>query len=196
MSSIRQKILKYLYPFIVKNAKSGNKGTILKNNSNILPIQSIFNKKISLNNGKEIEVSSFEGKKIIIVNTASNCGFTAQYADLQALFEKHSDKVVVIGFPSNDFKQEVSDDKEISSFCQVNYGVNFPLAKQGVVVSDNEQQSVFKWITHKSENGWCEHQPDWNFSKYIVNESGVLTHYFGPAISPLEKDFLEAIGVS
>lgn len=141
-----------------------------------------------------LNFSDFKGKKVILVNTASNCGYTGQYAELQSLHERMGDTLHIIAFPANDFaNQEKSDDKEIAQFCQLNYGVTFPVAQKGVVVSTTEQQQVFKWLSDKNSNGWNDHAPDWNFSKYIIDEHGVLTHYFGPSISPLEKDFVDAL---
>lgn len=89
--------------------------------------------------------------------------------------------------------QEKSNDSKIAQFCQLNYGVTFPVTQKGVVVKQADQQEVFKWLSDKNLNGWNEHAPDWNFGKYIVDENGVLTHYFGPSISPLEKESLNQL---
>ena len=124
----------------------------------------------------------------------SNCGYTAQYAELQSLHEQFGDALRIIAFPANDFAgQEKGNDNEIASFCQVNYGVTFPIALKGEVLKKAGQQDVFKWLTDKDLNGWNEHAPDWNFGKYIIDEKGILTHYFGPSVSPLDKDFMDAL---
>lgn len=194
MASFRQSVLRYLYPIIVKASKSGKRGIVLKNDQKVAPKESFYEKKAVLNNGTHIDLSSLLGKKVLIVNTASNCGYTGQYAELQTLHEKMGDKLAIIAFPSNDFKeQEKGNDADIASFCQLNYGVTFPLAKKSVVLKNEGQEPVFKWLSSKEANGWCNHYPDWNFSKYIIDEQGMLTHYFGPSVSPLEKDFLEAV---
>lgn len=192
--NFKQKLLRKMYPVIRKLGKKGKNGTILTNDARITPNTSFFDLKIKLNNGKSMDFSTLRGKKTLLVNTASNCGYTGQYSELQSLHEKMSDKLQIIGFPSNDFaEQEKSNDDEIASFCQVNYGVSFPIASKGVVVKDENQQAVFQWLTNKSSNGWNDHVSDWNFSKFLVDEDGILTHYFGPSISPLEEEVMKAI---
>jgi len=194
METFKQKVLRFLYPLIRKTAKSGKNGTVLNNEKNTAPSVSFYQQKATLNNGNPIDFSIYSGKKNLIVNTASNCGYTGQYAELQKLHEKLGDKLAIIAFPANDFaEQEKSNDNEISQFCKVNYGVTFPIAKKGVVIKNKEQQPVFRWLTDSKENGWNDHEPDWNFSKYVIDEKGNLTNYFGPSISPLDKEFLKAI---
>ena len=147
-----------------------------------------------LNNGTELKFDSLKGKKVLLVNTASNCGYTNQYDDLQKLFEQHQNNLIVIGFPANDFKeQEKGSDDEIAQFCRINFGVTFPLAKKDSVKKGHHQQKVFRWLTDKTKNGWNSKQPSWNFTKYLVNEQGVLTHYFDAAISPLGEEVSSAI---
>lgn len=194
METFKQKALRFFYPLIRKAGKSGKNGTLLTNSENIAPKLSFYSLSAILNNGKEIDFSTFSGKKVLLVNTASNCGYTGQYAELQSLHEKFSDKLAMIAFPANDFaEQEKSNDNEIARFCQLNYGVTFPIAKKAVVIKNSEQQAVYKWLTDSNANGWNDHAPDWNFGKYLVNGKGTLTHYFGPSISPLDNDFLNAI---
>ena len=189
-----QKILRKLYPIIRKIGKKGKNGTVFTNNKNIEPIISLYTLQVILNNGKTLNFSELHGKKILLVNTASNCGYTGQYAELQTLYTTYGKSIEIIGFPANDFaEQEKSDDTEIAQFCQRNYGVTFPIALKGVVRNCKGQQSVFQWLCDVNKNGWNNHAPDWNFGKYIINEDGVLTHYFGPSISPLEDIFLQAI---
>ncbi len=192
--TLRQRILRKLYPIIRKLGRDGKHGTILINREGMLPQQSFYDLTTTANNGKTIDFSEFKGKKTVLVNTASNCGYTGQFAELQALHEQYGDRLNILGFPANDFAhQEKSDDNQISQFCQINYGVTFPLARKGVVVKNNQQQPVFQWLTDSSANGWNDHQPDWNFSKFVVNEEGVLTHYFGPSVSPLSDEFLKSL---
>jgi glutathione peroxidase len=166
----------------------------LKNEANIHPPESFYNLSTQLNNGTELKFNSLKGKKVLLVNTASNCGYTNQYDDLQKLFEHHKDNLIVIGFPANDFKeQEKGNDEEIAQFCRINFGVTFPLAKKDTVRKGIHQQKVFQWLTDKTKNGWNNRQPSWNFSKYLVNEEGLLTHYFEAAISPLGEEVSSAI---
>ncbi len=187
MPSFAQTIKKALYPLIMLFTKNTGKGIVLHNVKKLLPHSSFYDLQANLNNGKQILFSQLAGKKVLIVNTASDCGFTGQYAQLQALHKQFESKLTIIGFPANDFKeQEKGDDDTIAQFCQINYGVSFPLIKKSVVVNNPEQHEVFKWLSHEKSNGWLEHQPDWNFSKYLVDEKGVLTDYFGPAVSPLD----------
>ena len=103
-------------------------------------------------------------------------------------------KLLVIGFPANDFKeQEKGTDEEIMQFCKLNYGVTFPLMKKSVVIRSAGQNPVFQWLTDSAKNGWNNKYPSWNFSKYLVNENGILTNYFDPSVSPLGKEIREAI---
>lgn len=192
--TFKQKVLRIMYPIIRKMGKKGKNGTVLINTQKTPPSSSIYDLNVDLNSGKTLSFSEFKGKKMILVNTASNCGYTGQYSELQSLHERFGNTLQIIAFPANDFaEQEKSNDTDIAQFCQLNYGVTFPVAKKGVVVKKDEQQQVFKWLTDKNRNSWNEHAPDWNFSKYIIDENGVLTHYFGPSISPLDEAFVKAL---
>jgi len=184
--TLRQTALKFIYPlWMLFNRLLKKKSTVLKNERNVQPPQSFYNLSVYLNNGKEFRFESLRGKKVLLVNTASDCGYTTQYEALQKLHENFHDKLMVIGFPANDFKkQEKGNDEEIAQFCKINFGVTFPLAKKSSVKKGKGQQEVFQWLTDKSRNGWNNKQPSWNFSKYLVNEQGILTNYFDPAISP------------
>jgi glutathione peroxidase len=186
--TFRQRIMKLFYPLLMFfSKKSGKSAVVLKNEKNKKPVQSIYDLSVPLNNGNELKLKEYAGKKILLVNTASNCGFTDQYDDLQKLYTAYQKDLVVIGFPANDFKeQEKGDDEEIAQFCKLNYGISFPLSKKSVVIKSSEQNPVFRWLSDRNKNGWNDQPPTWNFSKYLVNEEGVLTHYFAPGISPAE----------
>ncbi|MFB9864624.1 glutathione peroxidase [Rufibacter immobilis] len=191
---LRKKIMKWLYPLIMRLSKGTSKGRVLQNEKKASPAQPFYNLSAVLSNGQPLDMGQFKGKKVLLVNTASNCGYTGQYEELQQLHEQHKDQLAIIGFPANDFKeQEKDDDQTISQFCQVNFGVTFPLAKKSVVVKDQNQNPVYRWLTQPNQNGWNGHAPDWNFSKYLLDENGVLTHYFGPAISPLGEEMQQAL---
>jgi glutathione peroxidase len=189
----RQKVLKAAYPVIMwfskltgKNAKelSGNKQ----------PPVSFYTLKGTLNDGTALDFATLKGKKVVLVNTASECGYTDQYEDLQKLSEQYKDKLVILGFPANDFKeQEKGTDVQIAAFCKKNYGVTFPLMQKSIVVKLPQQNSVYQWLTEEAKNGWNNKVPSWNFTKYVVNEQGVLTNYFGPSISPTGSEMLKAI---
>ncbi|WP_345956037.1 glutathione peroxidase [Mucilaginibacter sp. PAMB04168] len=196
MASFKQKIARYLYPLILRLGRKGKNGTILSNEGNVPPKKPFPLEQIIFSNGSKPDLMSYSGKMILVVNTASNCGYTGQYAELQTLHEGFSQKLVILGFPSNDFKeQEKANDQEIAQFCQVNYGVTFPILKKAVVVPHSDQHPVFKWLTSSTLNGWNDHAPDWNFSKYLLDEKGNLIHYFGPSVSPLDDVFINAIGL-
>jgi len=155
---------------------------------------SFYDLSLQLNNGQQLKLESLKGKKVMLVNTASACGYTAQYDDLQRLYDEYRDKLVIIGFPANDFgEQEKGSDEAIAEFCRVNFGVTFPLAKKSTVVAGDNQNEVFQWLTQKDKNGWNTQQPTWNFSKYLVNEKGELTHYFDPAVSPSSPEVIKAV---
>lgn len=189
----RQKILKAVYPAWMWWAKITGKNA-KESSGSAKPAVSFYSLKDTLNNGASFDFSSLKGKKVLLVNTASNCGYTNQYDDLQKLSVNYKDKLVVIGFPANDFKeQEKGTDEEIASFCKLNYGVSFPLMKKSTVIKTPGQNSVFQWLTDSAKNGWNNTPPSWNFSKYLVNEEGVLTNHFESSISPTSDEIIKAI---
>ena len=178
----RQKLLKAVYPVFMW--MQGKKAKVLTNEKTQPPV-SFYSLKATLSNGGEFDFNQLKGKKVLLVNTASNCGYTNQYDDLQKLNEKFQNKLVILGFPANDFKeQEKGNDEEIAQFCKINFGVTFPLMKKSSVIRSADQNEVFKWLTDSVKNGWNRKQPSWNFSKYLINEQGVLTNYFDPSVSP------------
>ena len=192
--TLRQRLLKLVYPLLVMYRRQTGSNQKLNKLQNGDPPVSFYSLSAELNNGQRLSFVKLSGKKVLIVNTASNCGYTAQYSELQKLYEQSKEKLVMIGFPSNDFKeQEKSSDEEIAQFCKLNFGINFPLAKKSVVRKKVQQNGVFKWLTHKELNGWNDKEPSWNFSKYLVNEEGILIHYFDPAVSPLSQEVILAV---
>ena len=186
--TVRQKILKSFYPLIMSTGKSSS--GILSNSNKVIAPVSIYSLKVELIDGDTFNLDSARGKKILIVNTASDCGFTKQYEELEKLYQLHKDSLLIIGFPSNDFKnQEKGSNEQIAEFCKKNYGVSFLLAKKGVVSKHKDQQDVYKWLTDKNANGWNEKAPAWNFSKYLIDEEGNLMQYFPPAVNPMNINF-------
>ena len=187
----RQKVLKAIYPaFMWLTGKKAKQFSNDKAQSSV----SFYSLKPVLNNGTVYDLSQLKGKKVLLVNTASDCGYTNQYDDLQKLYEQQKDKLVILGFPANDFKeQEKGSDEDIAQFCKINFGVTFPLMKKSTVIKGAEQNEVFKWLSNSSLNGWSNKQPSWNFSKYLVNEEGILTNYFDPSISPISDEVISAI---
>ncbi len=152
-----------------------------------------YDLKMNAIDGKEIQFTRYQGKKVLIVNTASECGFTPQYAELQSLQDKYKDKLVVLGFPCNQFGgQESKNETEIVQFCTKNYGVTFQLFEKSDV-KGNSQNEVFKWLTTKELNGWNTEVPSWNFGKYLVDEKGVLVKVFPSNRKPLDQEVLDAV---
>lgn len=193
--TVRQKFLKAIYPLFTGYKKLFNTDSrILSNDKNIRPVESFYDLSVKLNDGRQLQFGELKGKKVLLVNTASDCGFTAQYDALEKLYEQDTHKLTIIGFPANDFKkQEKGTDEEIARFCKQNFNVTFLLATKNSVIRGPRQQEVFQWLTDETKNGWNNKQPSWNFSKYLVNEQGVLVNYFDPAISPLSEEVKRAI---
>ena len=153
--------------------------------------RSIYDFTLETLQGKKLPLKQFEGKPILIVNTASKCGFTPQYKGLQELWaEKKKDGLVVIGMPSNDFgRQEPGNAGEIQDFCQVNYGVDFVMAAKGPV-SGKEAQPLFRWL---ADQGGYFSKPRWNFYKYLIGRDGRLQNWFGSITSPASGKFRRAV---
>jgi len=144
-----------------------------------------YSLKAITNSGEEIEFEKYRGKKVLLVNVASQCGFTPQYAELERLHMQRKD-LVILGFPSNNFgAQEPGSDKEIAEFCNVNYGVTFQLFKKDEVKGNNKQP-VYQWLSDETKNGWNNKEPEWNFYKYLVSENGDLLNVFSSSVSPLD----------
>lgn len=195
--TFRQSLLQKLYPVIMWAGKMGlGKTDIQEKQPAIAPPVSPFTISFANHTGEQVSLASFRGKKIMVVNTASDCGYTGQYAELEQLHQQAGDKLVILAFPANDFKeQESGTDQEIQNFCQVNYGLSFPVMKKTSVVQGNQQAPLFKWLSNPQENGWCQQQPVWNFCKYVINEEGQLTHFFSQKVSPLHESVLKAIAL-
>ena len=191
----RQSILKATYPLIMLKGKlMGNDKEMKVNINHVIPKKSFYSLIAIKNNGDTLSFTTLKGKKVIIVNTASDCGYTGQYDELEKLYQQFGKQIVILGFPANDFKeQEKKSDKEIAEFCKINFGVSFQLMKKTSVIKGESQNEVFKWLSDAQENGWCNRQPTWNFSKYVINEDGVLTHFFTQNVSPLSKEVIASL---
>lgn len=142
--------------------------------------------------GKKFDLAQFKGKKVMVVNVASKCGFTPQYELLQELYNEYKDSgFVIIGFPANNFKeQEPGSNKEIKEFCTLNYGVTFPMMEK-ISVAGDDQAPIYKWLTKKSENGKIDQEVTWNFQKFLIDEKGNLVDVVMPKESPKSKVILD-----
>ena len=147
--------------------------------------QSIHSFKVKSLDGKIIDFSKFKGKKILVVNTASECGFTPQYEDLEKLYKTYKDKLVIVGFPANNFGgQEPGSNEEIGAFCKKNYGVTFPMAAK-VSVKGDDIAPIYKFLTDKKLNGVKNTMILWNFTKILLNEKGEVIDSFISTTKPM-----------
>lgn len=152
------------------------------------PVNSIYDLKIASLEGTVVDFSQYKGKTLLIVNTASKCGYTYQYSDLQKLHEQYGDKVVILGFPANNFLwQEPGSNSEIASFCEKNYGVTFQMFEK-ISVKGRDKHPLYKWLAEESGE-----TPSWNFCKYVVNRDGKVLAFFGPKTNPLDKQIIDLI---
>lgn len=157
---------------------------------------SFYDFKLKDLDGNEVDFSEYKGKKILVVNVASKCGYTPQYEALQELNEKYGEKVQVLGFPANNFGgQEPGSNEEIKSFCSENYGVTFPVFEK-ISVKGFDKHPLYRWLTDKDQNGWNNQEPTWNFCKYLINEKGELVKFYPSDVTPMSEEILTAIGAS
>ncbi len=192
--TIKQSILKFIYPLVQKLSGINDKdsGTSI-NTGNVSATVPFYSLHGTLANKSAFDFNTLKGKKVMVVNLASNCGFTGQYEELEKLRRMHQSDLVILGFPANYFKgQEPGSDEEIESFCRINYGVSFPIFTKASVIKSG-QQEVFEWLSNKDKNGWNGHQPSWNFCKYLLNENGELVATFKSHVSPLDNEVLQMI---
>ena len=161
-----------------------NKKPDVKSKSNTTMKQSIHQFKSETLSGETFDFSTLAGKKILIVNTASECGYTPQYKELEALHKKYGKQLVIVGFPTNDFGgQEPGSNKEIAAFCEKNYGVTFPMMSK-ITVKGNEMSPIYQFLTQKSKNGLQDSHVEWNFQKYLLNEKGELEKVLLSKVKP------------
>ena len=149
--------------------------------------ENIYQFKVKDLSGDEFDFASLKGKKILIVNTASECGLTPQYKDLQSIYEKYKEKnFVIVGFPANNFgSQEPGNNQQIATFCIKNYGVTFPMMNK-ISVKGNDMDAVYKFLTQKDKNGLQDSEVEWNFQKYLINENGELEKVLSPRVLPTD----------
>ena len=150
--------------------------------------QSIYDFKVEGLEGGTIDFATFKGKKILVVNTASECGFTPQYKELQSLYEQYKEKLVIVGFPANNFGgQEPGSAAQIKAFCEKNYGVTFPMAAK-ISVKGSDMAPLYKWLTSKEANGVLDAEIGWNFNKFLIDEKGHMVAYFPSKVKPMGEE--------
>ena len=150
--------------------------------------KSIYDFKVEALDGSTIDFSTYKGKKILIVNTASECGYTPQYEGLQKLYDTYKEKLVIVGFPANNFGgQEPGSNVTIKEFCKKNYGVTFPMAAK-ISVKGDDMAPIYKYLTSKSENGVLDAVVGWNFGKFLLDEKGNLMQYFPSKVTPMSEE--------
>ncbi len=191
------KLLAVAMALLSCGAQTNNNHQIINNDmpktEAIVTVKSIYDFKVEALDGSTIDFASFKGKKILIVNTASQCGYTPQYEGLEALYKKYQDKLVIIGFPANNFGgQEPGTNTEIKEFCKKNYGVTFPMAAK-VSVKGNDKAPIFNWLTNKSENGVLDAEIGWNFGKFLLGEKGNLITYFPSKVTPMSEELISKL---
>ena len=167
-----------------------------KNNTNMQitnpadSVTSIHSFKVKALDGTTINFADYKGKKILVVNTASECGYTGQYKDLQALYDKYKEKLVIVGFPANNFGgQEPGSNEEIKTFCTKNYGVSFPMAEK-ISVKGNDIAPIYQWLTTKAKNGVLDASIKWNFNKFLLNEKGEILLKFDSGTNPMSEEIV------
>ncbi|SFO38377.1 glutathione peroxidase [Paenimyroides ummariense] len=159
---------------------------IMEQQKNVDPIYQFKVKDIT---GGEFNLADLKGKKVLIVNTASKCGLTPQFEQLEELYQKYKDQnFVIIGFPTNDFmSQDPGTNEEIAEFCKLNYGVTFPMMSKIVVKGDNKEP-LYQYLTQKDKNGLGDFDVEWNFQKFLINEEGKLAKVINPKVSPTDAE--------
>ena len=176
---LREKIFK------VNDKAPDNKMIVNENNFYTLSAKDI--------DGKSIDFSKFKGKKVLIVNVASKCGYTSQYKDLQELHNKYNDKIAILAFPSNNFGfQEPGSNIQIEEFCETNYGIEFQLFEKSDVRGKNIN-SVYRWLSSIDDNGWNDKSPRWNFFKYLIDETGNLKAVYSSNVNPLDDEIINFV---
>ncbi|MES2574743.1 MAG: glutathione peroxidase [Bacteroidota bacterium] len=178
-----------IFLFTIISCQSQN-----KQSKTAMEKQTIYQFKVKDLSGETFDFASLKGKKIMIVNTASKCGLTPQYKELEALYKEYAAKgFVIIGFPANNFgSQEPGTNEEIATFCQLNYGVTFPMMSK-ISVKGDDMNEVYQFLTQKSKNGLEDSEVKWNFQKYLINEKGELEKVIGPRTLPKDAEIVNWI---
>ena len=180
--------------FSCQNQAQTKKTKTTKETTKTMSASNIYGFKVTDLYGKEFDFASLKGKKVIIVNTASKCGLTPQYKDLEAIYKEYKDKnLVIVGFPANNFaSQEPGTNKEIAEFCEMNYGVTFPMMDK-ISVKGSDMAPIYQFLTQKDKNGLQDSEVEWNFQKYLINEKGELVKVVSPRTLPTDPEIVNWI---
>lgn len=180
--------------FSCQNQAQKKQATTTTTASTSMEKETIYQFKVEDLSGDSFDFSTLKGKKILLVNTASECGLTPQYEELQAIYEKYKDKnFVIVGFPANNFgSQEPGSNAQIATFCQKNYGVSFPMMAK-ISVKGGDMHPVYQFLTQKAKNGLEDSEVQWNFQKYLINENGELAKVVSPRTLPTDAEIINWI---
>lgn len=189
-------ILSMIFAIGCQSQEKKNKNTTEKKTTKkeIMTTNTIYQFKVKDISGNVFDLASLKGKKVMIVNTASECGLTPQYEQLQELYSEYKDdNFIIIGFPANNFgAQEPGSNEQIATFCQRNYGVTFPMMEK-ISVTGDDTHPLYQFLTHKDKNGLEDNEVKWNFQKYLINEEGVLVKVIGPQTLPIDEEIMNWI---
>ena len=192
LNSVKVLILAFIIVSSVPYSMSNEKKVSGESYTIDLP-STVFDYKIKNIYGDVVTLEKYRGKKILIVNVASRCGYTSQYKDLQKLQDRYKNKLQVIAFPCNDFGfQEPGTSEQIAEFCEVNYNIKFPIMEK-INIRRSPSHPLYEWLSNSELNGWNDSKPKWNFYKYLINENGKLINIFNSGTSPLSTEVIEAI---
>lgn len=191
------KTLLLLFAFISLSCHTANhsetSNEVILNLEDMLMERNFYDFKMKDIDGNEIDFHQYKGKKVLVVNVASKCGYTPQYAELQELNEKYGDELVILGFPANNFGgQEPGTNEDIMKFCSENYGITFQMFDK-ISVKGADKHPLYRWLSDKDMNGWNDKEPTWNFCKYFIDENGELKKFFPSSVKPMDEEIIRLI---
>lgn len=188
-------LLAFQSPQLSLTERSGTENDIrlVSNTNNMNAPENFYDFTLNDIDGNPVDFSAYKGKKLLIVNVASKCGYTPQYAELQELYEAYKDQITILAFPANNFGgQEPGTNEDIKTFCSENYGVTFPMFEK-ISVKGVDKHPLYRWLSDKNLNGWNNTEPSWNFCKYFINEKGELVKFFPSSVKPMDEEIIALI---
>lgn len=164
-----------------------------KSTNKMMKASSIYDFTLNDIDGNPVALAKYKGKKLLLVNVASKCGYTPQYAELQELYEAYRGEFTILAFPANNFGgQEPGTSEDIKSFCSENYGITFPIFEK-ISVKGVDKHPLYRWLSDKNLNGWNNTEPSWNFCKYFIDEEGKLVKFFPSSVKPMDNEIIKLI---